>query len=371
MIEGPRPITRHIALYIPSLGGGGAERVMVMLANGFAARGHRVDLVLASATGPYLSDVSADVHVVDLASRRVLSSLLPLARYMRHARPDAVLSALDYANILAVWAKRLAGTGARLVVSERSTPSQNSASGSFGWIMHRLMQCFYSQADAVVTVSKGVEQEMVDLFGLPRSKLITINNPLDIDRIHRLMHEQFTHPWFESGEVPVILAVGRLNAAKDYPTLLRAMKLLLKRRQAKLVILGQGERETALMSLAHELDIVDHIDLVGFKKNPYTWMRRCDLFVMSSAWEGWPGALMEALACGANIISTDCANGPREILEDGRWGRLVPVGDAPALAAAMGDALDNPVKKDARERLHKVRSEFIIESYESVLLALK
>lgn len=359
---------RHIALYLPTLRGGGAERVMVMLANGFAERGHRVDLVLTRAEGPYLPEVAKQIRIVDLDRDRVLASLLPLARYLRQERPDAMLSALNHANVIAIMARKLTQAPTRLVVSEHSNPTRALAGGGIKRIMRSLMRRCYPQADAIVCVSQGIRGEMINQLRLPQEKLYTIYNPLDIDRIHRMMQESVEHPWFSRHDGPVVLAAGRLTAAKDYPTLLRAMKLLRQSLPVRLVILGQGEEEAALKHLTAELGIIDCVSFVGFQRNPYNWMHACDLYVMSSAWEGLPGALMEALACGAKIVSTDCPTGPAEILEHGKWGRLVPVGDAEALAEAMVDALDESKSPDTHKAVGKYGLDLITSKYERALV---
>lgn len=359
---------RHIALYLPSLRGGGAERVMVMLANGFAERGHRVDLVLTRAEGPYLPEVAKQVRIVDLDKDRVLAGLLPLARYLRREQPDAMLSALNHANIIAILARKLARVPTRLVVSEHSNPTLSLAGGGIRHIMRRLIQHYYPQADAVVCVSQGIREEMINQLRLAPKILHPIYNPLDINRIHHMMYEPVEHPWFSKHDVPVVLAVGRLTPAKDYPNLLRAMKLLLQHLSVRLVILGHGEEAEALKHLTAELGIADCVSFIGFQRNPYNWMYACDLYVMSSAWEGLPGALMEALACGAKIVSTDCLTGPAEILEHGKWGRIVPVGDAAALAKAMAMALDDPTSLHSQKRAADFKVEISVHHYLSILL---
>ena len=360
---------RHIAIYLPSLRGGGAERVMVTLANGFAARGHRVDLVLAKAEGPYLSEVDARVRLVDLDRRRVLSSLLPLARYVRRERPDAMLSAMNHANIIAILARELARVKMRLVVSEHSAPSGNLSGGGMAPVLRLLMRQLYPRADAVVCVSRGVENELKQMFGLPAEKLRTIYNPLDIDRINRLKTAPVDHPWLALDQPPVILAVGRLVEAKDYPTLLKAFARLRQHRPCRLIILGEGSERDRLRELAVSLGIAEDVDFPGFQDNPFAWMAACDVYVMSSAWEGLPGSLQQALACGAKVVSTDCRTGPAEILEYGRWGHLVPIGDAEALARAIAAALDDPSPRDARSRANDFHIDHISHQYLAALLS--
>lgn len=353
---------RHIAVFVPSMRGGGAERVMLTLANNFAGRGHRVDLVLAKAEGPYLPDISENVRLVDLDMPRVLRSLWPLVRYLRRERPDAMLSALNYANVIAILAWKLARVPTRLVVSEHSSLARAPARWA-SKVTRELMRRLYPKADKVICVSKGIEKDMQRLIGVPASKTETIHNPVDIELIHRQMQAIVDHPWIDATTAPAILAAGRLTDAKDYPTLLRAFARLRERREARLIILGKGEQEAQLKTLADELEISRDVDLVGFQENPYAWMGRCDLYVMSSAWEGLPVALVEAMACGARVVSTDCRTGPDEILESGRWGRLVPVGDVDALSMAMEASLDDKSPPDVQGRAEDFGQDIAIELY--------
>lgn len=360
--------SNYIAIYVPSLGGGGAERIMVRLANGFAALGHRVDLVLVKAEGPYLSEVGQGVRIVDLDKGRVLASLIPLIRYLRRERPVAMLSALTHANIIALLARKLAEVPLRLVVSEHSAPSGNlRCGGVVNRILRMLMYRLYPHADSIVSISRGVQDELQHFLDVAPEKFCTIYNPVDIGTIRRLSLCGPDHAWFTHHDVPVILAVGRLTAAKDFPTLLRAFALLREKRRLRLIILGKGEEEAALRKLADALGISGDVDFPGFQENPYGWMAVCDLYVMSSAWEGLGGALLEAMACGARVVSTDCRAGPGEILEGGRWGRLVPVGDTSAMADAMEAALNDPHPPDVRERANAFRADQAIEAYANVL----
>lgn len=328
----------HIAVFLPSLRGGGAERVMVQLANGFAARGHRVDLVLVAAQGPYLAEVSPKVRVVDLGRRRLRAGLWPLMLYLWRARPTALLSALPHANLVALWARALTGLRLRLVVSER-----NSLEGleldRQGRRLLRWMARFYPKADAVVAVSRGIARELVDEIGLKTRQVRAIPNPVDLALIRAGQAAPLPHPWLAEGEAPVVLAVGRLEAQKDYSTLLAAFALLRARVSARLIILGEGSQRGALAAEIAALGLEQVVALPGFDPNPYAFMARARVFVLSSRVEGFPNVLVQALACGVRAVSTDCPTGPAEILEGGRWGRLVPVGDAAGLAAALEAAL--------------------------------
>lgn len=359
--------SRRIAIFVPSLRGGGAERVMLTLANALAERGHKVDLVLAKAEGPYLTEVSEKVRLIDLGASRVLRSLWPLFRYLRRVRPDAMLSALNYANVIAILAWKLARVPTRLVVSERSSLAVQPKR-PVGKLTRRLMRWLYPKADRVICVSKGIETDMRKLIGVPEGKTVTIYNPVDVETIQEKMTAPLDHPWFAAKTAPIILAAGRLTEAKDYPTLLQAFARLRKDRDARLVILGQGEEEARLKALAEDLAITRDVDFVGFQNNPFSWMARCDLFVMSSAWEGFPNVLVQAMACGVPVVSTNCRTGPSEILENGKWGRLVPVGDANALGIAITTTLTEKSSLETIPRVKEFEKNLIVESYEAALL---
>ncbi|WBX84779.1 glycosyltransferase [Sphingosinicella microcystinivorans] len=357
---------RHIAIFLPSLEGGGAERVMVTLANGFAARGHRVDLVLTKAEGPYRSEVSAHVNVIDLNRSRMLTSLLPLIRYLSRERPHVMLSALNHANIVAILARKLAGVRTRLVVSERSSPS-GAVGNRATTTMHWLMRLLYPYADGVIAVSQGVAMELVVDFCLDSRLVTAIPNPVAVPEIQRMAEQRPRHPWLQPGEPPILLAVGRLVPEKDYATLLDAFARLKTSRDGRLLILGEGPLRPELEQRIEELGLNDSVELAGFQSNPFGWMAACDLYVLSSRTEGFPNSLIQAMACGARIVSTDCRNGPREILEGGRWGRLVPVGDVEALETALAEALDEVASPDVLKRVADFRPEKIIEIYEASL----
>ncbi len=344
----------QVALFLPSLRGGGAERVMVNLARGFAERKLKVDLVLTKAEGPYLGEMSDLVRIIDLKASRVFRSLPKLVRYLRKERPEALLSALDHANIVALWAKKIARVPTRVVVSVHSTTSIASAHAQNlpGRLMPFLMHFFYPWADKVVAVSEDAADDLVKTAKLLREKIKVIYNPIVTPELFAKAEEPLDHPWFQPGEPPVILGVGRLTESKDFPTLIRAFALVRKGCPARLMILGEGEDRPKLEVLIEELGLREDVTLPGFVDNPYKYMKRARVFVLSSRWEGLPTVLIEAMALGTPVVSTDCPSGPREILEGGKWGRLVPVGDVEALAEAISKALDNPTfPEGARERV--------------------
>lgn len=360
----------RLVLFLPSLHGGGAERVMLCLAEGFAQRGFCVDLVLAKAEGPYLKDVSKRVRVVDLKASRVLKSLPALVRYLRSEKPDAMLSALGHANIVAIWARSLAMVSTRVVVSEHGnlTLSVQNATSKRGRFTPCLMRFFYPRANGIVAVSKGVADDLARAIKLPRERITVIYNPVVTPDLLQKAREPIDHPWLRPGEPPVILGVGRLTRQKDFPTLFRAFALVRKEHPARLMILGEGEERHNLEDLSRKLEITDDVDMPGFVDNPFAYMRRAAVFVLSSEWEGLPGTLIQAMACECPVISTDCPSGPAEILENGKYGKLVAVGDVTGLAEAIMATLDVPESQDAAQLAQDFGVEQAVEGYLKVLL---
>lgn len=359
----------RLAIFLPELRGGGAQRSMLKLAGGIAGRGYAVDLVLTRAEGPFLAEVPASVRLVDLRANRVLTSLPALARYLRREQPAALLSVL-HANIIALLAQRLVGTRTRVVVSERNTLSRESRYYSSDIRMRLtpfLVRRFYPWADGIVAVSKGVADDLAEIAAIPKERVRVIYNPIVTPDFRAMAHEPGDHPWFGEGEPPVILAVGRLSAQKDFSTLILAFARLRQNHVARLLILGEGEERSALESLVEQFGLEQEVSLPGFIPNPYPYMTQAALFVLSSRWEGLPGVLIEALYCGVPLIATDCPSGPREILADGQYGRLVPVGDVNALALAMESALAGGVSRPPRESWRPFELDVAVSRYVDVL----
>jgi glycosyltransferase involved in cell wall biosynthesis len=378
---------QHVAFFIRSLGadGAGAERVWLNLAAEFAARGHRVDLVLGRRTGYLAEAVPPDVRVVDLAVRSrwplvgallrdpvsagslapalaalpppwILAAVPALADYLVRERPDALLSALSYSNLAALWARERARVPVRVVISERNTLSVRSAHArDWQWrVLPKVEARWYPRADAILAVSEGVADDLARTAGIARERITVTYNPVDIRAVEAAAREPVAHPWLRAGEPPVVLGVGKLKPQKGFDVLLRAFSRVRSGRAARLVILGEGPQRRALERLAREVGLTaDDLALPGFVANPYAWMARSAVFALSSRWEGLPNALIEALACGCAVVSSDCPSGPAEILGAGRLGPLVPVDDAEALAAAIGRVLaapGDPAPRQARAR---------------------
>jgi len=360
----------RLAIYIPSLRGGGAERVMVTLANGFAERGYEVDLVLAKAEGPYLKEVADAVRVVDLKTTRVLTSLPGLVRYLRRVRPLALLSAMGHSNVVAVVAKVLARVPTRVVVSERAnfSVSKKHARSHRANAMGRSMRWAYRRAAGVIAISGGVADDLSVQLEILRDNIKVVYNPLDIDRAQVLSRLESTRIFPDEKGHKLILGIGRLVEQKGFIHLIRAFAQVRSGFSVKLCILGEGPLRESLQAEIERLGLVNEIVLPGFVDNPFAVMRQANLFVLSSGWEGFGNVLVEAMACGTPVVSTACPSGPDEILDNGRWGRLVPVGDVDALAAAMAATLDEIEHPDVATRAAEFSVDRAVDGYLEVML---
>jgi glycosyltransferase involved in cell wall biosynthesis len=272
---------------------------------------------------------------------------------------------MGHANVVALWAARLARQGTPVIVTEHNTLSQASLQESRipGWLWPPLVRMFYPWADSVVAVSQGVADDMAVTARLPRHRIEVVYNPVITPTMIRLAREAPGHPWFAPGQPPVILGTGRLTRQKDFLTLLRAFAEVRRCRTARLMILGEGEDRSLLESTAGDLGVAEDVALPGFQENAMAYMAKSAVFVLSSAWEGLPTVLIEALAAGTRVISTDCPSGPREILQGGRLGTLVPVGDPATLAAAILRTLEQPEAPIPSEALTPFTRDSAVDNY--------
>jgi len=310
---------------------------MLTLAGGLAGLGLGVDLVLQRADRCHLTEIADGIRIIDLKAGRMAFALLPLASYLRRERPASLLSAMTHANVVALLARRLARANTRVVISEHNTLSEYTRDAG-SWRDRRLpaiAKPVYRWADTIVAVSEGAADDLASTLGLPRKGIEVIYNPVVTPALLEKARDTVDHRWFQPGQPPVVLGVGRLTSQKDFATLVRAFACVRGEREVRLVILGDGEDRGMIDALAEELGVAEDVQMPGFVENPYKYMARAAVFALSSRYEGLPTVLIEALACGTRVVSTDCANGPREILRGGEYGELVPVGDADALAGAI------------------------------------
>lgn len=330
-----------MALLLPTLTGGGAERVTLNLIEGLRVLADKIDLVLFTADGELASAVPPDVEVVDLRCRRAMRAPLRLAHYLRDKRPDVLISAIGHANLVALLARGLSGAPTKLVVTEHGT-LRGPARGLKDRAYRFLARTFYPRAAAIVAVSAGVANSVSKGIGLPRERITVIPNPVHTARFRESLGLAVDDEWYGENRTPVILGVGRLVPEKGFDTLLRAFARVRETLDANLLILGDGPERGSLEALAEELGLAGAVRLPGFVEHTGPYMAGARLFVLSSVSEGLPTVLIEALAAGVPVVSTDCESGPREILEGGALGKLVPVGDHVAMASAMVEAITRP-----------------------------
>ena len=362
---------KKIAIHMPtppSHHGGGAEKVMMRIAAGLAERGHAVDFVINRAQSAAWSGLSPAVKPVDLGVHRY-ATLPGLIRYIRAERPDTLLTSGKSANIASLLAKRFFGPEFRLVLHiSNSVSGVYEIGGPREKVAITLSKALMPAADSIVTLNQDMERDVKSVVPKAADRVRTIYDPHDITAIRTASQEPIDHPWFSADRAfSTVLSVGRLHYKKDLPTLLRAIALVFERRAVRLVLLGEGPELSRLKRLSEELGIAEIVDFAGFKANPYPYMARADVFALSSLVEGLVGVLIEALACGASVASTDCTFGPAEILQKGRLGRLSPVGDAPALAESILRALDNPTPREIlTEGARRFDVEKVIGEYEEL-----
>lgn len=364
---------KRISILLPDLRGGGAERVSVNLANGFAKNGYAVDMVLLSAKGEFLVDLHPEIRVVDLQVTRIRGLLVPLVGYLRKTRPTALLACMWPLTVTAILARTLACVATRVVVAEHTTWSRSELlkRWSVGWQVRTTMRVFFPLADGIVAVSQGVADDLARFAKLARNSITVIYNPV-VGDVKPIPNTAFAPDGWWTGSHRKLLAVGTLKAIKDYATLLSAFAVLRQKMDVRLLILGEGDERTALEAQALQLGIESSVFMPGFVKDPSPYYPHADLHVLSSKSEGLPTVIIEALSAGTPVVSTDCPFGPREILCNEKYGRLVPVCDPVALARVMEASLsDSHDETAALERAQHFSIEKAVNNYEKILLDIK
>lgn len=342
---------RLISLLLPNLIGGGAERVNIDLAYEFARAGHSVEFVLLQAQGEFLEEARANFSVVDLGAPRLRNLPFALIRYIRRRRPDALLAAMWPLTVVAPFAARLSGNRCNVMISEHNSLSiQYSNWGRFHRVLMSMsMATGYRLANSRVAVSQGVAKDIASLSGMRLDEFNVIYNPVALRAEPSVDTLQEAEAMWSDRKGARILTVGSMKPQKNHSLLLRALAQL-DRPNAQLMFVGDGAGRDELLSLAKELGVADRVILAGFHLDPTPFYKTADLFVLSSNYEGFGNVIVEALACGTPVVSTDCPSGPREILQDGRFGTLVPVGNASALTEAISSILSSHVDPNLLKR---------------------
>ena len=406
----------HIAFVIDLLGGYGGEHSVYRLVRGLSERGHRVDVIplqtiihrhlprnvrvflLGGAPDRLTEERSAHVlaraiqlrppssstfSILRLAQaanalhwdprvlpgRRLLRQARAVASYLDVEKPDCVLPNLYRSMCATYLGGRMTGECPPVMPMIHGNLHESLSVESYRFRLR--VRYLFSGATHFVAVSQGVSDSLANAVGVPREKITTIYNPVVTPDLDDKAVEIADHPWFRDDGAPVLLAVGRLEKEKDYPTLIRAFARLAARRSCRLIILGEGSQRTETEGLIEEFKLTDRVSLPGWVENPFAFMARASLFVLSSRWEGLPTVLVEAMACGCPCVSTDCPSGPAEILQDGEFGVLVPVGDSEALAEAMERVLDDPPdRRLLQQRAAYFSADRAVAAYEDLIASV-
>ncbi len=359
----------HIGIFVSSLNMGGAEKVAITMANNFASRGHRIDLIVMNSEGAMSSQVSLKVRIIDLGTNRGRSSFFALVSYIREHKPEAILSLMTVPNsLLGLTRIFLRSKTPRLVGSEHSYITDTNQRGGrrrlvyIGYVV--ASRIGYRLLDKNIALTLGISGRMKKQRLVKPSKIVVLPNPIDLTGID--FREK---PVVKSNDMIQLLAVGRLDDLKDYPTMIRAVNLLQKTQKVSLAILGDGDKRSELQALIDELDLSEIITMHGFVADPAHWYVKSDLLVLSSKIEGFPNVIVEALAHGLPVVSTDCLTGPRDILDNECFGSLVAVGDYSALAEAImqvhGRDFDHRVLRARAEEFGSIK---ICEKYLQLLV---
>ena len=355
----------------------GVSRVILNLAKGFVERGLKVDIVVLKAEGDALVWIPSGARVVELNAQMQgvgkLLYLFSLVRYLRKVQPASLIVCRDDINFGSI-AKYLAMVSTQVLLISHTNLSQyldyssDDVKNSFSAYLLKRFLWFYGLADGIIAVSQGVADSLVNLAGRPLKQVRVIYNPVVTPEVLAKAEEPVNHPWFAAGEPPVIVGVGRLQALKDFPTLIRAFALVRQHMPARLMILGDGEERQNLETLISELGLTSDIALPGFVSNPYAYVSKASVLAMSSLCEGFGNVIAEALACGTPVVTTDCPSGPAEILDFGNYGSLVPLADAEALAQAILTTITSPRNSEAlRQRAKLFSLDTVVDSYLKVL----
>ncbi len=339
----------RIAIFLPSLNGGGAERAMILFAQTIQQMGCSVEIICAEKKGHLTALVDSRFPVVDLGAPRMARAIISLRRYLLEKKPDVVYSTIVHSNLALLIASIGLKKKVKIVIRESNTPLSEQKRTLSRYISHVLAGHLYRYAHVIIAVSSTVSEQLLQINPALRKNLKVLDTPVVPINFVAQAAEEPGHPWFAPGQPPVILGVGRLHPQKNFALLIRAFSEVRKTKECRLMILGQGALLEELKALAGELGVAEDVSFAGFTLNPFSYMGRARVFVLSSNCEGMPNVLIQAMALGTPVISTDCPGGSADCLKNGEYGALVPVNDTARLAQAIRDALDAPRRDDVAE----------------------
>ena len=342
-----------IALFMTSFRGGGAERVMLNLAEEFDALGYRVQIVVVDNAGELKATIPEHIRVVDLEVRRVLRSLIPLRNYLVKNKPRVLLSTQSNANCIAITANLLAFKPTKVFVREANNLTENT--GKHGTLIDTSLPFFirllYPLASGIIALSKGVADDLSTRAKLNRENIGVIYNPVVNEKLFSQAKEAVDHAWFADKKYPVVIAVGRLTEQKGFAFLIDVIAEVNKDKPVKLIILGEGGLRDQLQSRIKEKNMEACIDMPGFVSNPIAYIEKSDIYILSSHWEGLCNSLVQALSLGKKIVSTDCPSGPNEVLDSGKYGTLVACNNIDQMKTAIINKLTEPLIDNEKNKI--------------------
>ena len=361
----------ELTIFMPSLHVGGAEMVVIRLLEGLVAKGIKVDLVLATKVGVLRKDIPNEVNLIDLNASRTIYSLYKLIRYLRNNKPKKLLSHLQRANRIAILAKIIARSNTDIYLVNHTMASIAKENAS---LFHKILsfisyRYLYGYATKLIHVSNGAARDLEKVLNISEGSVEVIYNPVVTkEMLNGKKYKSIPHPWFLENKIPVVISAGSFRKVKRYDILIKAFYIIQKKMKSRLIILGDGPLRNSLEDLVKELELTETVSMPGFVDNVYNYMNNASVFVLSSQWEALPTVIIEALACGCQIVSTNCPNGPYEILEGGKYGRLIEMNSPQALASAIEESINSPIpKKILRDKASQFTVNEATEKYIEVL----
>lgn len=362
---------RKVLFITPSLSGGGAERVIVNLLRNIDRSKFEIFFISINLSGPYVKNLPSDINVIDLKKTRVRYSFFKLIKAINTIMPDVILTTLGFLNLMLIVIKPFLKSKPKVIVREANTVSKeiNDLSCTKRFFYKSLYRFLYPRADLIIAQSIGMKDDLIKNISLPLKKIKIVYNPVDINYV--LSKSQEANPFSDEKYIRIV-SVGRLSYQKGFDILLEAIKILVKFfPNIRLYILGEGPLRDQLISMANDLKIENNVFFIGFVENPYIYIKNSDVFVLPSRWEGFPNVLLEALACNAKIVSTNCKSGPSEILGNEEYGLLADVENAGSLAEKIHLVLNNLLSiKSPLEKAWKYDVSYIVKQYEEILMEL-